>query len=47
MFLIIKILELPTHSNLMNKIINLSVVIPCYNEEKNLKILINSIKFIL
>tara|TARA_B100000586_G_scaffold223507_1_gene170781 strand:- start:4175 stop:4885 length:711 start_codon:yes stop_codon:yes gene_type:complete len=31
----------------MNKTINLSVVIPCYNEEKNLKILINSIKSIL
>jgi glycosyltransferase involved in cell wall biosynthesis len=31
----------------MNKIINLSVVIPCYNEEKNLKILINSIKSIV
>ena len=47
MFLIIKILVHPVLSNLMNKTFNLSVVIPCFNEEKNLKVLINSIKSIL
>ena len=31
----------------MNKMFDLSIVIPCYNEEKNLKILFNSIKSIL
>ena len=31
----------------MNKMFDLSIVIPCYNEAKNLKILFNSIKSIL